>query len=81
MSIREPDLEGWNRYDPKKIPEEKRRLILRTMSEHGVPMYYILTIINGKNGYCFTDFGTTFWRRFEKSGTHWAWLDELKVER
>lgn len=78
---REPDLEGWNRYNPEEIPEEKRRLILRAgdVSGYGAPIYYILTIINRKNGFCHTDFGTTFWNRWKGTGTHWAWLDELKV--
>lgn len=79
MSIKEPDLADWNAYDPKKIPEEKRRLILRTISDNGMPMYYLMTIINGKNGFCFTDFGSTFWSRWKGKGTHWAWLDELTV--
>lgn len=76
--MKEPDLEGWNRYDPKKIPEEKRRLILRTLPGR-VPMYYLMTIINRQTGYCFTDFGGTFWSRWKGEGTHWAWLDELAV--
>ena len=79
MSIREPDLESWNRYDPEEVPEEKRRLILRTLSEYGVPMYYILTILKQSTGYCLTDYCTTFWRRWKEEGTHWAWLDELKL--
>ena len=65
MSIREPDLEGWNRYDPEEVPEEKRRLILREMTDYGVPMYYIITILRRKNGFCHTDFGTTSWNRWK----------------
>ncbi len=79
MKIKEPDLEGWNKYDPIEIPEKKRRLILRASSDGGVPMYYIVTILNEETGYCYTDFGTTYWSRWSRNGTHWAWLDELTV--
>lgn len=77
MSLREPDLEGWNRYDPQKVPDEKRRLILRKMSDNGVPMYQILTILRKETG--LTDYCLTYWKSWNGKGTHWAWLDELKV--
>ena len=76
--LKEPDLTNWNEYDPEVVPEEKRELILRT-SDLGVPMYYLVVINNSKNGYCMTSLGTTYWSKFNGKGTHWAWLDELKV--
>ena len=79
MKISEPNLEGWNKYNPAEIPEKKRRLILRCLSDGGIPMYYLITIINDQNGYCFTDFGSTYWSRWKGKGTHWAWLDELAI--
>ena len=79
--MKEPNLEGWSSYDPKKIPEEKRRLILRTLPDTDikVPMYYLMTISNRQTGYCFTEIGSTFWSRWKEEGTHWAYLDELAV--
>ena len=77
--MKEPDLTNWNEYDPKVVPEEKRRLILRIAPDPGVPMYYIMVIINRKGGYCMTNLGYTYWNKFNGKGTHWAWLDELKV--
>ena len=82
MKLKEPNLEGWNKYDPKEIPEEKRRLILRSMPNNGtVPMYDLITILNKQTGYCFTEIGSTFWNRWKEEGTHWAWLDELDVAK
>jgi len=77
--MKEPNLEGWNRYDPEKVPEEKRMLVLRAVSDNEVPRYYLITILNRKNGYCFTDVGMTFWSKWKGKGTHWAWLDELAI--
>lgn len=76
--MKEPDLTNWNEYDPEVVPEEKRMLVLRT-EDLGVPMYYIVVIIRSNSGYCMTTLGTTFWSKFNGKGTHWAWLDELKV--
>lgn len=81
MKLKEPNLEGWNRYDPKEIPAEKRRLILRTLSDYGIPTYYLITILNKQTGYCFTEIGSSFWNRWEGKGTHWAWLDELVLAK
>ena len=77
--MKEPDLTNWNEYDPEVVPEEKRRLILRTALDSGIPMYYLIVIINSKSGYCMTSNGTTYWSKFNGRGSHWAWLDELKV--
>lgn len=79
--MKEPDLTNWRIYDPKVVPEEKRRLILRTTADLGVPMYYIVVIINGKNGYCMAGNEAKYWRKFNGKGSHWAWLDELKVAK
>jgi len=79
--MKEPDLANWNEYDPKVVPEEKRMLILRAVKEKGVPMYYVVVIINSKNGYCTTSLGTTYWSKLNGKGSHWAWLDELKVAK
>lgn len=79
--LKEPDLTNWNDYDPEVVPKEKRRLILRITQDLGIPMYYIVVINNSKNGYCMTSLGTTYWSKFNGKGTHWAWLDELKVAK
>ena len=77
--LKEPDLTNWNDYDPEVVPKEKRRLILRITQDLGIPMYYIVVINNSKNGYCMTSLGSTYWSKFNRKGSHWAWLDELKV--
>ena len=58
--MKEPDLANWNEYDPEVVPEEKRRLILCIAQDPGNPMYYIVVIINSKNGYCMFNLGITY---------------------
>lgn len=80
--MKEPDLANWNEYDPEAVPDERRRMLLRTVDEEGRSMYYVVVILSRESGYCLTDLGAGFWRRWSepgRKGTHYAWLDELKV--
>lgn len=76
MKLKEPDLAGWNEYDPDKPPEASRRVVLRRRGM-GVPMYDVLNIVRQSDGYSSSALGLVFWNKFRDEGTHWVYLDEL----